>query len=502
MSDKIKDDQLTQTPQPADEQPSEPLTAPLDEQPEAQEQLPSESGEETPSKGGKKKKERKKLTPEQKKKRTIKALIITGSIVLVLAIFFSGIAIGNTVISKGLLKQGQKMDKVEYTLHPQLEPHATAKDDGEWTYFELPSNRDEFKVLQLTDVHIGGGSFSKQKDSWAMNAVATMIRQEQPDLVIVTGDIAYPVPFQAGTFNNLNATKIFANMMESLQVYWTFAFGNHDTEAYSMYSRKDITEYYEKSNFKYCLYERGLSDEDDKFGKIDKGFGNHIINVKKDGKVIQSLVMFDSHSYIDGDYFGIAWKYDNIHDSQVKWYTEEMDKINQANGGGQVKNLAFFHIPLVEYREAWKALRDLNHNEGVKLVDGVTATVPADEAENRAEGTVTFRYGVMGESEETRHGVQSYGIFCGINEDSLFEKGLEYGLQGAFCGHDHYNNFSIEYMGIRLTYGMSVDYLAYPGIYKEHLQRGCTVIEIESDGAFDCEQKNYYKDYNAQHEKG
>ena len=34
----------------------------------------------------------------------------------------------------------------------------------------------------------------------ALNAVAAMVTAEKPDLVIVTGDIAYPVPFQAGTF--------------------------------------------------------------------------------------------------------------------------------------------------------------------------------------------------------------------------------------------------------------------------------------------------------------
>lgn len=116
-------------------------------------------------------------------------------------------------------------------------------------------------MLQFTDVHIGGGAFSGTKDNWAMSAVATMIRQSQPDLVVVTGDIAYPVPFQAGTFNNLNATRIFSNMMESLGVYWTFAFGNHDTELYSLYGRDQICDYYANAGFKYCLFRAGFCDE-------------------------------------------------------------------------------------------------------------------------------------------------------------------------------------------------------------------------------------------------
>lgn len=467
-----------------------------------QQETALQSGDDVkPIEGKKPKRERKKRTKEQKRKSLIRGLTITGVILGVFAIFISGVAIGNAVGTKALLKQGDKYAKVEYTEHEQLLPQRDA--DG-WTYFTLPSDRDDFKVLQLTDVHIGGGSFSQKKDTWAMNAVATMIRQEQPDLVVITGDIAYPVPFQAGTFNNLNATKIFANMMESLGVYWTFAFGNHDTEAYSMYSREDICKYYEGQNFEYCLFERGFSDQHDKFGKIDRGFGNHIINVKNEqGVIIKSLVMIDSHSYTDGDYFGVAWKYDNIHQSQVDWYKSEMDKLRAANvaAGGEdkaVDNLAFFHIPLMEYREAWRAIKE---TYGKKPEDGSVAVAKADYTESKQDGEVVYMYGNMGESEKERHGIPSYGVFCGYGTDTLFEEGLNYSMQGIFCGHDHYNNFSVEYKGIRLTYGMSVDYLAYPGIYKEHAQRGCTVISVK-DGELECQPKNYYVDYHVNPEKG
>ncbi len=431
----------------------------------------------------KRKKEKKVLTPEQKKKKRIKALIITGSIVLVLAIFISGVAIGNAVGYKAIISQASSFEKVVYSEHTQLAP--TKDMDGYWT-FEKEDGRD-FKVLQFTDVHIGGGSFSTTKDTWAMNAVATMIRAEQPDLVVVTGDIAYPVPFQAGTFNNLNATKIFATMMESLGVYWTFTFGNHDTEAYSMYEREDICDYYESANFKYCLFNRGFSGE-------GNGYGNNIIKVKNgDGKVVQAIVTIDSHSYTDGDIFGMAWKYDNIHQSQVDWYAEEMTRLVSENGGTPIKNMAFFHIPLVEYRTAWAELmlanEDLVMNKDTQMTENVKDT------EN-----VKYVHGVMGESDKEKNGVRTYGVYCGAHEDNFFETGLEHGLQATFCGHDHYNNFSIEYKGIRLTYGMSIDYLAYPGIYKDHLQRGCTVITIDSEGGFETAARNYYS-YGVEYEK-
>ena len=427
-----------------------------------------------------KKGKKKVLTPEQKKKRTKKALIITGAILGALVIFFGSCAIANVVGVNALIKQAENMSAVEYAEGTQLVP---VKDsDGYWTF----TTDDDFTVMQFTDVHIGGGCFSSQTDPWAMNAVATMIRQQKPDLVVVTGDIAYPVVFQAGTLNNLSATKIFANMMESLGVYWTFSFGNHDTEAYSYYSREDICDYYESQNFKYCLFNRG-------FHGGDKGYGNNIIKVKNSaGIVTQAIVTLDSHSYIDGDILGLAWKYDNLHDSQVNWYKTEIQKLVSANmaidpTATELKNLAFLHIPTMEYRDAWK--------EYV-------------EAGNKDTDNVKFDFGVMGESDGNKNGVKTWGIYCGMEPCSFFEAGLESGLQGIFCGHDHYNNFSVFYNGgegdkyIRLTYGMSTDYLAYPGIFKEHSQRGCTVITVKPDGSFDVEAKNYYTDFeNVSHEK-
>ena len=48
----------------------------------------------------------------------------------------------------------------------------------------------DLKIMQLTDIHLGGGWLSLKKDSQAINAVATMIQAEKPDLVIM--DITMP----------------------------------------------------------------------------------------------------------------------------------------------------------------------------------------------------------------------------------------------------------------------------------------------------------------------
>ena len=109
----------------------------------------------------------------------------------------------------------------------------------------------------------------------------------------------------------------------------------------------------------------------------------------------------------------------------------------------------------------------------------------------------------MGESsKKNSEGEMTYGVYCGLGDDELFEVGKTIGLKAVYCGHDHYNNFSVEYEGIRLTYGMSIDYLAYLNIWKEKGQRGCTIITIDGDGSFDVRAENYYQDkYKAQFSK-
>ncbi len=403
------------------------------------------------------------------KKKGKKALKVLGAILAVIVILVGVAAVANVIGNKGNIEKIAAFEPVE--IENQLVP---AKDEnGNWTF---TTDRD-FKVIQLTDVHIGGGFMSLKKDAMALNAVAAMIKAEKPDLVLITGDVSYPVPFQAGTFNNLSSAKVFAALMEQLGVYWTLAFGNHDTEAYSYYSREDISDFYAGESFKYCLYTPGPDDVD--------GYGNQVINVKNsDGLITQSLYLFDSHSYTDGDYFGIFWKYDNIHENQVQWYKDNVNAFNAQNNAllkemgkeenSDIKSAAFFHIPLTEQRDAWYEYRDAGYQD----------------TEN-----VKFHYGVAGEGGNV--------VFCGMHEDNLFETMLELGSTKAiFCGHDHYNNFSVDYKGIRFTYGMSVDYLAYPGIYQKGSQRGCTVINFAPDGSFDCAQESYYQEkYQSHYEK-
>ena len=383
-----------------------------------------------------------------------KALLIVVAVVAVIAAVIAGL---NYSSVQALIKQGNAYDKVEY--ENQLTPEKD--ENGNW-YFTTDG---DFKVMHLTDIHIGGGFMSKDVDRKALNAVATMVTKEKPDLVIATGDIAFPVPYTAGTFNNHSGAMAFANLMESLGVYWDVTFGNHDAEAYSYFDREAMGKFYEREEFEYCLFQSGPEDVD--------GYGNHSIQVKNsEGIITQALILIDSQAYIkDNIIESIKGTYDNVHENQVQWYENEINRMNAENkdvneDAENVKSLAFFHIPLVEMLDGWNEFKDNGYKdtENVKFIDGV-----------------------MGEGGKV--------VYCGLGEDELFEKMLELdSTKAMFNGHDHLNNTTFEYKGIQFSYGYSIDYFAYSGIDKLGSQRGCTMITCKPDTSFAIDKYNYYSD--------
>lgn len=390
-------------------------------------------------------------------------LTIFGSILGAILLFVAILAIINVAFFNQHIDMIKEITPCE---DPTIKPTLN-EETNTWTFV----TDEEFKVMQLTDVHIGGGAFSKRQDELAINAVATMIQAEKPDLVIVTGDLVFPVPYASGSLNNLKESEIFATLMEQLNVYWAIVFGNHDTEIYSYYSREDLSEFYSQDRWEHCLYLEGDKDVD--------GYGNYVINVENTkGMITHSFIMMDSHSYTDGDYFGVAWKYDNIHENQVEWYKKTINALNAKNQAAfdnldlvekaaylatigetqpKVKSSLYIHIPLVEYLDAWTEYvnNDYKDTENVKKI--------------------------MGEVGET-----GKMVYCGVGEDAMFETMLELdSTKYVFCGHDHLNNFVLNYKGINLSYGMSIDYLAYFGIDKKTEQRGCSILTLSKNGNLD-----------------
>ncbi len=348
-------------------------------------------------------------------------------------------------------------------------------------YYSFTTDR-EMKVVQLTDVHLGGGILSVSEDKKTINAIAAMLSAEMPDLVIATGDISFAVPYISGTVNNAYAHRMFKRLMERLGAYWTVSFGNHDSEAYNYHGRAAVSKMYTDQDMKYCLF-----TED---GELS-GEGNHLINVRNSrGLITETFYIIDTHAYTDKDPLGLKWDYDYVKEDQIDWYRAAVESARAKNLSIlsslpeaeqsqyaellNPKSLMFMHIPLREVKTAYDEYVNNNrqNTEDVEFIEGND-----------------------GEIDEV--------VYCSRTDENLFETILELGSTKAlFFGHDHLNNFVLGYKGVILSYGYSIDYLAYDGIDEQGFQRGCTVITCDTRGDAEIFHENYYQDkYPSQYEK-
>lgn len=331
------------------------------------------------------------------------------------------------------------LDKIEY-------------DDATGVY-TITAKNDEFKILQLTDIHLGGSLYSYKEDMLALKTVYAEINYTKPDLVVVTGDLTFPVGVMSMSFNNTAPVSQFAQFMRNMGIPWVFTYGNHDTESLATGSTSDLDSLYRSLSFKtsgtllYPYSQQKLT-----------GRSNQLIELRNaDGSLNQAIFLIDSNAYT-GD--GLN-EYDYIHDDQVAWYEENIKRLEEEEKKN-ISSLVFFHIPLQEYKTAYELY--CSSSSEVKYYFG--------ENNEKVKGKVS----------------------CSDYPSGLFDKMVELGsTKAAFCGHDHYNNMSLEYKGIRLTYGMSIDYLAMPGIEYDTAQRGGTLITIHKDSSYDIEQVPYEK---------
>ncbi|MBQ8960182.1 MAG: metallophosphoesterase [Ruminococcus sp.] len=324
--------------------------------------------------------------------------------------------------------------------------------DEETGVYTITSSTEDFKILHLTDIHIGGSLYSYSKDMKALKACFAEIEHTRPDLVIVTGDLCFPLGIMSMSLNNSAPVQQFAAFMRNTGIPWAFTYGNHDTESLSTLNKTELNEVYKSLSYKTSgnlLYPYVQPDI--------MGRNNQLIQIRNtDGSLNTGLFLIDSNAYT-GEGINV---YDYIHDDQVDWYAEQVERMN-AEAGHTINSMVFFHIPLQEYKTATELY--------LQGSDEVTC--------------------FFGENPGDHGGITNDLVCCSDYPSRMFDTALELGsTTGFFCGHDHYNNASIEYKGIRLTYGMSIDYLAMPGIEKETKQRGAELITIHPDSSWDLEQ--------------
>jgi len=284
---------------------------------------------------------------------------------------------------------------------------------------ELRFNENgKFKIVQFTDIHFQYDSY--RSDS-ALILMRTVLKREKPDLVVLTGDIVC-------SKNTVKAWLKLSQILIDAKVPWAVMLGNHDAE--KKYDTDKVEIMKTIVGLPYNLTERGPEDI--------SGEGNYILEVKSSSsnKTEALFYFLDSHMgfHPEGDLGSYEW----IAFDQIAWYREQSSAFTKKNGGNPYPALAFFHIPLPEYKE------------------------------------------VIGKS--TTVGIQHETVCSPDLNSGMYAAMLECkDVMGTFVGHDHNNNYIGCLRNICLAYGNVTGRQCYGDI-----GRGARVIELyEGERKFD-----------------
>lgn len=111
--------------------------------------------------------------------------------------------------------------------------------DDETFTISIPKDRD-FRILQLTDLHLGFGPLSKGADKLALEAVRKIIEKSKPHMIVLTGDSIFPFLPKAGTLNNGKQAKRLMEFLDRFEIPYTLVFGNHDCELFSTCGKEGL----------------------------------------------------------------------------------------------------------------------------------------------------------------------------------------------------------------------------------------------------------------------
>lgn len=243
------------------------------------------------------------------------------------------------------------------------------------------------KILQLTDLHYGEEDLNDLRNDIL---VSNLLDWEQPDLVVVTGDLVsgYRWQGQPQWYEGFHSRLV--NHIESRNISWAFVLGNHDLE--SELTGKDIVDLDKRHSLSLMKQAAQQLPHD----------SNYYVTLHHETEAPLVLWMLDTgnrdHSGLQG--------YDHLHQAQLKWQ-RDTHKVMQDVIGKSVPGIAFMHIPPPEYIDLW--------NSG-------------KASGNRFEDVSCWATG--------RGGLAAMS-----------------GLIAVGVGHDHFNDYEGDFDGIHLYYG-------------------------------------------------
>ena len=225
----------------------------------------------------------------------------------------------------------------------------------------------------------------------ARERIIEVLDAEKPDLVVLTGDVVTAKPAEKGL------KEALAPIVER-KIPFALTFGNHDEE--NDLSRKEMLAVVQSLESNLTTTTDGIT-----------GVTNYVLPIKasSDDRAAAVLYVFDSNAYstIKG-LKGYGW----IEHDQIGWYKKTSAAYTAANGGTPIPSLAFFHIPIPEYHEAVQ--NESNFMVGTRKERACSAEV------NSGLGTAMLAAG---------------------------------DVMATFVGHDHVNDYAVNWRGILLCYG-------------------------------------------------
>lgn len=284
--------------------------------------------------------------------------------------------------------------------------------------------KDNFKILQLTDIHFTASTNMNDQFTYLKKNITT----SNPDLIVITGDSFF------------GASKVqvdlFFDFFDSLDVKYAIVNGNHDHQG-------SYGSYYVETKALNAKNSMFIDYQDDNL----TGNMNYYIDLKDGEDLKYRLFLIDSNSYIHLS--GLTYEYDIIHKDQM----DHFKAIQESSKDKDFTTLAFFHIPLFEFQNAYDQYQ-----------------------EGKSEG--------VGEhNEKVNHGYKNEGQFDAFKE---------MGVKAMFCGHDHINDTTMTYEDVFLCYGVK----STNQIYHNEKMIGYKEIGLPSDGNLKFENiTNHYVPY-------
>ena len=312
---------------------------------------------------------------------------------------------------------------------------------------EFTMDDSDFVVLNFTDIHVDNVAFLSNTGT-VSKTIKYAIERSKPDLLLFSGDLA-------GSASDMT---IVCNYLDGFKIPYFVILGNHDHEGSLGFN-----------TISQCLNQSQYGNIE--MGPNDLGSqGNYTIKIKnQNNQLVHGFVMMDTGNkytvtddslveYVTNPISGVSYGsfngkktycapgWNGLRGNQIDWYEDTVTELG-------CETTLVCHIPFLEYCKAYEQYQD---------------------AKNRGDQTALAACAPVGHcnmKEPMCGSIENLGLFDRIKQCGS--------TKNVICGHDHVNDFSLLYEGVRLTYSVKTG----EGAYWQDDGSICGYTELTIDGA-------------------